>query len=189
MHEVYWPKGFTYSPVSVCHEVHPSFLEQVFFTGNPEDADRTVLCIENRCVHSALRIKKVVKPHPLAGKEVFEGHPQHGVFAMKPIPQDTELGEYVGEIQFSDTNLGHGGVYCWHFSVNGFAVSVNSRRLANELSFINDFRGIGEAPNVETAWIVHRGRYYFGYKTIREVARGEELLVDYGITWEKKITG
>jgi hypothetical protein len=180
-----WPKGFTYASTSVSSDVHPTLLQHLFATGNPADATRISPCIEHQCVHPAIQIQQLVPPHPLGGQEVFEGHPQHGVFAVQPIAKGVEIGEYVGEIQMGAADSGQGGVYCWRILVNELILNVYSRKIANELSFINDFRGIGEAPNVQTTLIIHRGHYYFGYETIRDIGPTEELLIDYGASWEK----
>ncbi len=184
-----WPTGFSYAPTSVSPDVHPSILQHLFATGNHADAETISQCIENQSVHPSIRIKNLAPPHPLAGKDVFEGHPQHGVFAQELICNGEEIGEYVGEIQISNTgDSGHGGVYCWRLLVNEVSLNINSRRVANELSFINDFRGISDGPNVQKTFIVHRGLYYFGYQAIRDILPNEELLVDYGASWEKHFT-
>ncbi len=186
---VNWPKGFTYARTSISPEVHPSILQNLFASRNPTDAERVSLRIESQSVHPAIRIKQVEPPHLLAGKSVFEGHPQHGVFALEKICDGEEIGEYVGEIQMSSAgDSGHGGVYCWRVHVNELIMNINSRRVANELSFINDFRGIADLPNVQEILIVHRGVYYFGYAAIRDIEPSEELLVDYGASWERSFS-
>lgn len=189
MPPINWPKGFTYARTSISPDVHPSILQNLFASRNPADAERISPCIENQSVHPAIRIKQVESPHPLAGKDVFEGHPQHGVFALEKICNGEEIGEYVGEIQVGHTgDSRHGGVYCWRVLVNELILNINSGRVANELSFINDFRGIAEGANVQKTFIVHRGLYYFGYAAIRDIKPSEELLIDYGASWEKQFS-
>jgi hypothetical protein len=186
---VNWPKGFIYASTSISLDIHPSILQHLFTSPNPEDREKISPCIEQLSVHPAIQIKQLSSPHPLAGKDVFEGHPQHGVFALDLICKGEEIGEYVGEIQMGHTSdSGHGGVYCWRILVNELILNIYSRRIANELSFINDFRGLAEAPNVQTRLIAHRGLYYFGYEAICDILPSEELLIDYGSSWGKKIS-
>lgn len=181
-----WPKEFTYARTSVSPDLHPSILQNLFACPSSDDRERISPRIENQSVHPAIQIELLAPPHPLAGKEVFEGHPQHGVFARMPIPKGEEIGEYVGEIQMGPRDgLGQGGVYCWRIWVNRMIFNIYSRKVANELSFINDFRGLAEQPNVQTTLIVHRGLYYFGYEALRDILASEELLIDYGAAWEK----
>lgn len=194
-----WPKSFTYSPVSSCGDVHPSIFRQWLATGNPQDEHVISPCIEEARVHPHIRIKKItpglrykgVSPHPLCNSEVFSGHVQHGVFATKKIAKGVQLGEYVGEVLLSEESCkssgGAGGLYCWRFSINEICVNIYSRNLANELVFVNDFRGLQPHPNVSGKFIIHRGSYYFGYETLRDIEPQEELLIDYGQVWAKHL--
>lgn len=179
-----WPDCFPFSSRSISIDVDENMLRECLSTGNEKDFEICSSLIEKEQVYPGLKIKKIISPHhPLYAKEVFQGHPQHGLFASHKIPANVELGEYVGEIRLGSISQYDGGVYCWVVSVHNFIIQVDSRRLANELSFVNDYRGIASAPNVHTALIVHKGSYYFGYKSIREIASGEELLTDYGQRW------
>ena len=62
-----------------------------------------------------------------------------------------------------------------------FAHRLFRRKLLRYLTCC--YRGLKEAPNVKTKWIIHRGIAYFGYETIREIEKDEELVVDYGKEW------
>jgi len=114
------------------------------------------------------------------------------VFAQDAIPAETEIGEYVGEIALGkeaiEEALPFKGVHCWKVPFGSIFLYISSERIANELAFVNDYRGIGREPNVRKKWILHRASYYFGFETIRDVKPGEELLVDYGKTWSRKIS-
>lgn len=179
-----WPNHFHFSGHSISVDVHENMLKQCLSTGNEKDLEVFSPLIEKGEVYPGLKIEKIVSPqHPLYAKEVFQGHAQHGLFAGDRIPAGVDLGEYVGEIRLSSTSQYEGGVYCWVVSVHEFIIQVDSRHLANELSFVNDYRGIAPLPNVQTTLIKHLGSYYFGYKTIHEIAPGEELLTDYGQRW------
>ena len=131
-------------------------------------------------------------PHPLSDSEVFPGHEQHGVFAKRKISKGAELGEYVGEISFGLENLKSfhpfKGVHCWRVQFGDVGLNISSKKIANELAFINDYRGLRDTPNVRPTWILHRGVFYFGYETIREIEPMEELLIDYGKTFGNRKT-
>jgi hypothetical protein len=148
-------------------------------------------------VHPQLEIKKItpdlvyrgVKPHPLAGQDVFEGHAQHGVFAKGKILGKTSLGEYVGEVYLSKSGMEKSeqrGFYCWHLLLKDTPIYIYSGKWANELTFVNDFHGLGKEPNVVGKWMTYLGFYYFGYETTRDIASGEEILIDYKFNRLKK---
>jgi hypothetical protein len=184
-----WPQGFSYSPISLYLGISQNLFRHLLSTTHPESRNRIAPCIENQTVHLHLAIRKITEnfrcfgkmPHPLVG--------QYGVFAHEKIPKETELGEYVGEVSFGkeDSEIPRifKGVHCWRASFGSFLLHISSERIANELAFINDFRGVQKDPNVRPKWILHRGAHYFGFETIREIGPMEELLVDYGKTWEK----
>src|SRR3990167_3755576 len=185
MEPINWPKSFTYAPTSIIRDIHPNFLFHYLWVNN----DSISLLIETQSVHPHLQIKELKPPHPLAGKETFKGHVQHGLFALEKIQKNTELGEYVGEmclVRPDDTSV-ENGVYLWTIivRVNEPALRIYSGKIANELTFVNDYRGIQKKPNVSGKGIAHRGRCYFGYETIRDIELGEELLIDYGDAWAK----
>lgn len=190
-----WPVSFIYSPTSIYLDINANFLRNILSSPNPADLNRISPTIEEMRVHPHLKILKITldldykgpKPHPLAEKEAFKGHVHRGLFASKPIPQETELGEYVGEVSFgAQESIGSRGVHCWHVKFHHFAINISSEKICNELAFANDYRGLNEAPNVATKWILNRGSYYFGFETLRKIEAGEEILVDYGLTWSKK---
>ena len=175
-----WPPGFRYAPTSVYEDVSAHFFRHLLVSPDPASQNRIAPCIEERRVHPLLSIQKIEKPHPLAG--------QFGVFAQGKIPAGAELGEYAGIVSFGQRKEKRPfkGVHCWRVPFGQAVFHVASDEVANELAFINDFRGLQERPNVRTTWILHRGSYYFGFETIREIEPMEELLVDYGKTWATK---
>ncbi|MBS0624748.1 MAG: hypothetical protein JSS32_01705 [Verrucomicrobia bacterium] len=193
---VNWPLSFTYSPTSVYTDLSANLLKNFLSSPNPADHLHISPVIEEGRVHPHLQILKITKtleykgpkPHPLAELEAFAGHTHCGLFAINPIPKETELGEYVGEISIGQQEeSGTRGVHCWHAQFRDFWVNISSERICNELAFANDFRGLQAAPNARIKWILHRGSYYFGFETIQAIEAGEEILVDYGKTWEKKL--
>lgn len=185
-----WPPGFEYSPVSIYRGVAANLFRHLLSSPDPQSADISIPCIADHKVHPHLEIRKITQslqhlgkiPHPLVG--------QNGVFALKKIQAHTILGEYVGEIFFSqessDTPVSFKDVHCWRATFEALTIHISSKRFANELAFTNDFRGLQSEPNTRPKWILHCGIFYFGYETIREIEPMEELLVDYGKTWETK---
>ena len=62
---------------------------------------------------------------------------------------------------------------------------IDGQNIANEMSFVNDYRGVALRPNVHMQPIVHKGRCHFGYVTVKDIQKDEELLTDYGeMFWE-----
>lgn len=175
-----WPKSFTYSPTNVVRGIHPNLFFRMITSSNPEDLVKRSRCIEEERVHPHLKIQKLTAPHPLAkGRKM-----QHGLFATHKIPKDTEIGPYIGEIGFClDEIKQRKGVYIWELSLFRQKIFLYSGTIANELTFVNDFRGIQKEPNLRTRWIIHQGVYYLGYETSKEIQPKEELLVDYGPIW------
>jgi hypothetical protein len=192
----HWPKGFSYAKESTIHQLHPSLRPIYLFSENPDDAHRISHVVENKCVHPDIEILPITKdlkylgpnPHPLVDCKTKRNHIQRGVFATKKIPSGTELGEYVGEMHFHSSKKSleeailkqNPSEYSWIAKKRDFFVLIDSKTLANELAFINDFRGLKPSSNVKAEWIVHRGSFYYGYITTCDIEPGEELLTDYG---------
>lgn len=174
-----WPKDYIYSPTSIWYEPHSPLLHSLLACEDPRGIEIASPLIENQTVHPSLKIKKITsKTHPLIG--------QRGVFASERIPAGVELGEYSGEISlgYARSNT-RKGIYDWKTVIKDMTVSIYSGKYANELTFINDYRGLGQSSNCQPKWIVHRGFYYFIFETTRSIEPSEEVLVDYGATWEK----
>jgi len=182
-----WPKSFQYSPTSIVRGIHPTLFSHFRTSVHPEDFEKRSDLVAKQKVYPHLTIKKLFPPHPIA-KETSEV--QWGLFATKKIARGTVLGEYVGEIGIDRNEVlttEKRGAYTWVFPLNGMRIYICSTRIANELTFSNDFRGIQEKPNIEHHIFVHLGIYYFGYITIREIQPNEELLIDYGLAWEEAL--
>lgn len=171
-----WPSTFIYTKHSFSSELHPELLRAFLST------DKVDICplIEEGRVQPSLFIKVLPKTHPLAG--------QRGLFTTEKIAKDTLLGEYVGDNRLLDvafappSNISD---YCWVIKMNQFYLIIEPQLYANELAFVNDYRNIKEAPNVDGRLIAHRGRLHFCYVAIRDIVPGEEMLVDYGVDYWK----
>lgn len=187
----YWPKGFVYSRESVTSEYHPLFLRHFLSSLAKADPQRISHVIEEKRVHPDIEIKiltkQLPKKHSLANRKSQRGHVHRGVFATQLIPAGTELGEYVGEVTIMSIEeflqVGEQkhalSEYAWRVILKDYLVFVEAKRFANELAFVNEYRGLENQPNVTIHWIPHRGSFYLGYSTRCDIQPGEELLADY----------
>jgi hypothetical protein len=181
MHPKNWPKNFTYSSSYIPKELHPSMLKA--FLLNERDKKTFYPLIEQKKVHPFLEIRKVPENHPLFSKKTPKGDIQRGVFATKKILKNTFLGEYVGQVHIYPLSYkkNFNGEYAWIivFEKTHYLV-VDARTFANELAFVNDYRKIAPVPNIKGKMVSHLGNLFFGYQTIRDIDKNEEILVDYG---------
>jgi hypothetical protein len=192
----YWPKGFVYATESVSPEMNLSLMRM--FLG-AEDSQIVSWVIENKTVCPHMKILPLTKArfkncsHPLIGKRSPSGHLQRGVFATQMIPKGTELGEYVGEVYLIDEEKYSESIfakvkpseYAFRLKIGSYYWIVEPKKIANELAFINDYRGIAPEPNIKSGWIIHRGLKYLAYVTIKDIAPDQELLTNYGETYWK----
>lgn len=189
----YWPEGFEYTRESLTPEMHPGLFRSLLSAEKTNDLHRISQVIEEKRVHPDLEIKIISKntlldkSHPLADLKSQKGHIHRGVFATKDIPQGVELGEYVGEaylmsmrefIEVGETKHSL-SEYAWRIVGKDYLFFVDGKKFANELAFVNDYKGLQSRPNVIAHWIGHRGACYFGYSTRYDIRAGEELLADY----------
>jgi SET domain-containing protein len=176
-----WPKNFTYSPSYVPKELHPFILKAILF--NEKEKKSFQPLIEKKKIHPSIEIKKIKKPHPLFSKKTPKGDIQRGVFATKKILKNTFLGEYVGQMHLYPLSFKKkfNGAYAWIivFKKTHYLV-IDSQNIANELAFVNDYRQIAPTPNIKGKMVYHLGSLFFGYYTISDIHKNEELLVDYG---------
>jgi hypothetical protein len=190
-----WPKKKIYSPESVGIDTSITLLRLALFSDKPEDQNKIVPCIEEKRAHPHLEIRKITssmtvfdgKPHPLTFFNTPNGEEQYGVFANKRIEKDTALGEYVGEVRpltYEAAQLEKNSAYSWVLYKNQIYWHINGNNLANEMAYINDYRGVKETPNASHTWFMHRGYYYFGYIALRTIEPGDEIVVDYGPEWD-----
>jgi SET domain-containing protein len=193
----HWPKSFVYSRESISPNINLDFLRFCLSSENPH---QIVPLLEEKKTHPDIKLlplsSKHLSFHPLLNSISPRGHVQRAVFAQKLISAGTLLGEFVGEISLLSKEecsiffeQERPSEYSWIAAIKNYLFFVEPRTVANELAFINDFRGIKEQPNVTPQWIVHRGSYHFVYVTKEEIQAGDELLVDYGdnywMAWEK----
>ncbi|MEI8301263.1 MAG: SET domain-containing protein-lysine N-methyltransferase [Chlamydiota bacterium] len=183
-----WPTRLSYGRESISSEMNMCFLRSYLYTGNPEDYEKHSWVIEEKCVHPHLEIKKIQKPHPLYYQKTGKGYVNYGVFAKEHIETGAEIGEYVGELCLRNGDYSIQSIfaslsyseYRWFIKANNLFLIIDGQSVANELAFINDYRGISLKPNVEMKAIIHQGLMYYGYVTLSDIHKGEEILVNYG---------
>lgn len=179
-----WPEGFVYARQCCASQLHPAILNEFLKTGREEDCLVTSPIIERGLLHPHISLVKITPRmnHPLS-HSMYEKRPHYGLFASAPIGQGVELGEYVGELQLLAANWKHNLKdfdHAWTLERGPFLFVLNAKKIANELAFMNDYRGIGKEPNVKPKWVVHQGCYHLMFETILPVKAKEELLIDYG---------
>ena len=172
----YFPEGWIYVSETVSSDLHPLILKNLLSTGIEEDEHAVHPLIEAKQVDPRIEIRPISSPsHPL--------YLQRGVFAKKNIPRDTDIGQYVGEARFIATEwkLDEKDYdYAWTTKVQNFLFIIDAKKWANELAFVNDFRGIAEAPSLIPKWVIHRGSFHLIFQTSQDIAADSELLIDYG---------
>ena len=182
MQPEYWPEEFIYTKAAFSEDLHPT--HSIYFLREEKDPAIIHPLIEQETVHPHLEIRPIMdKTHPLFSST----HPQRGLFARKEIQGDTDLGSYAGRItEESDWKLEEGNyAYTLIIPLHHYYYIVDGKKWANEMVFINDYRGLAGEPNVRVSTTVHRGCYYPMFSTVRTILPDEELLWDYGKSyWE-----
>lgn len=173
-----WPSKLVYLPESVGVQVHILLLRLTMASSHLQERASSVPWLDEKKVHPHLEIRRLIPPHPLAFVKDAQGREQYGLFAKKPIAKDTFLGEFTGEITLF-TSIKECR-FNWIAPLNGNYWCIDSSRRSNELMYVNDYRGLSQAPNAACAQILHRGLYYFGYASLRKIDEDEEIFVWYG---------
>ena len=186
-----WPGRWIYSPESVGMDINIELLRLVLSATHQEDQYKITPCIEEKKVHPHLEIRKITprllykgpRPHPLAHLMTIDRQKHCGIFANKKIPKDTGLGEFVGKMRLLNYSSARGRTDTYNLIVNWknqHLVCIDSRKIANEMMCVNDYRGLQEAPNAHFQWMVNRGFYYCCYATSRDIEPDEEIVSYYG---------
>lgn len=179
-----WPDHLPFARVSHSLDIPLDVLRLLMFVSEEKKASSSLF--DEKLVHSDIQVRDLshfVPDHPLAGKKTLRGRKHYGVFAKREIPAGEILGEYVGRIYYfssSCKNKTKFSEYKWTIVHPHYTLVIDSQYGANELSLINDYRGIADSANVTPSLIPHNGCRYFSYVTTKTVHVGEELLVDYG---------
>jgi len=135
---------------------------------------------------------------------------QHGLFATQPLAPNTFILPYLGKVHTNDpTDTDETSNYDLSLD-REMGLSVDATCIGNEARFMNDYRGIAEDPNAEfrdcwvqipatdggrATWERRMGVFVLAAgKTVnrkrrRGVARGEEVVVNYGRGFWKERKG
>jgi hypothetical protein len=136
-----------------------------------------------------VRLVTSLTPQPVTITPVTDPtHPAHGQYGLTPhkrLSKGDFILVYAGKVVYrdeaSDTSDYVLGV--------GEDLAMDAELFGNEARFINDYRGIAARPNVEFQLVTrtcHAQPYlppqhvYMGVFALTQVAKGEELLVNYG---------
>ena len=133
------------------------------------------------------RPSDVARILPISSPSNHPARGQHGLFAIRHLPPDTLILDYLGFVHSSAESDPEAS---YDLSLDRhLGVAVDATHMGNEARFINDYRGIREAPNAEfrehvvdglrrmSVWVVTAGKSGRGKKGIR---RGEEICLSYG---------
>ncbi|MBX9923227.1 MAG: SET domain-containing protein-lysine N-methyltransferase [Rhabdochlamydiaceae bacterium] len=191
-----WPNGLTYARESTAAEMPLCLLQTFLSTGNSEDLEKISWVIEERRVIPQVQIREITplftidgqKSHPLCHQKTLRGNTHRGIFATQEIKMGTQIGEYVGEIYLVNDQSSlrdlfarvPNSSYAWVIKKDHLFLIIDAQNIANETALINDFQGIGPAPNVRIRPLIHKGTLHFGYVAVCDIPKGKELLAGYG---------
>lgn len=135
------------------------------------------------------REKTHQKKQPVVVKQIIDNaHPafgQRGLFAAKTISPEEFIINYTGLVHVEDESDPNSDYDIRFITLgkNHEHLSIDASKQGSKARFINDFRGVGERPNVEfreyfDGYNFHLG--VFAMKGKKPVVKGAELLVTYG---------
>jgi hypothetical protein len=115
-----------------------------------------------------IEVRTLPPSHLLAG--------QKGVFATKELKNYDVIGEYTGVIRnFKDINADN--LYIFSL-VDDIVIDGNHR--SNELKYVNSYLNIATTPNLRATHCTLDRYPKILYICTKDIAVGEELLIDYG---------
>jgi hypothetical protein len=156
-----WPSGVQYT------------TRYIFDSDVPNDIRTTYISkkVSQPPPSSLWSIRKITDSrHPACG--------QFGLFASKHIIPDTYICDYVGFIT-ETTSSSEKSEYLIAYK-QGFL--CDAEKMGSEGRMINDYRGIGDKPNVcFKNYVTESNELRIGvYTGKRPVKKGEEFLIEYG---------
>jgi hypothetical protein len=179
-----WPKGVVYlRGPSYSKKLADAALKALVLP--KADVPSTDQILKTNGPYTNVRITKISSPsHPANG--------QYGLFASQHLPPDSFILCYIGYVHDkSDTDE----TSDYDLSLDrDFGVGVDASKMGNEARFINDYRGIGTAPNAEFRDILvdigngkvekRMGVFVLSAgksgKRSKGIPKGHEILVSYG---------
>lgn len=122
-------------------------------------------------------VRPIVDPlHP--------AHGQHGLFAIKKIPPQTLIIEYIGEVHSDERPSSDYDISLYRFP-GGENVGVDAATMGNEARFVNDYRGIRPKPNAQFVdrWTASGDLRMSIWTLTVGIRKGDEIVVSYGKPW------
>lgn len=166
-----WPSSVTYISKCVYSKQLPRETLTQLTSGNiaqsPQQQQNTP-----GGVSKLVRIKPITdERHPACG--------QFGLFSACKLPANTHILDYMGYVH---PNFESDPTSDYDISLDsGLGVAIDAQRIGNEGRMVNDYRGIGDRPNVMFDDHIVNGERRIGiYVMSKDIAKSEELLVSYG---------
>lgn len=190
-----WPQEVNFTPHRVSLAMHSALSNEMISTGKEEDRDVVHPLIEKGEVHPLVKLEIITadlcyagpQPHPLSRVKYGE-RPHLGVFATGEVDAGVDLAEYVGELQVMTVvseDECKAQDFDWLLKNGPFVYQISASKWANEIVFVNDYRGLALESNVSAEVVVHRGCHHLVYRTIKRVHKGQEFLISYGADYWK----
>ncbi|OQS05146.1 hypothetical protein THRCLA_20706 [Thraustotheca clavata] len=147
-----------------------------FTTGSefPQLSSEEAAMVDHGEIHASVEIQPIAIPNL---------ERQLGLFATESIPKDILIGEYTGVVQV-DRGCGfdsYGLAYPSVYQEGNMVVSANE--YGNAIRCVNHSF---EKFNCRFISVLYQGRLHMICKTVKEVASGEQLLVNYGKSYWKE---
>lgn len=166
-----WPSSVVYITKCVySKKLSPETLAQLT-TGNiPQNPQQQQNAPGG--VSKLIRIKLITdKGHPACG--------QYGLFSSCKLTAKSHILDYMGYVH---PDFESDPTSDYDISLDsGLEIAIDAQRIDNEGRMVNDYRGIGDRPNVMFDDHIVNGERRMGiYVMAKDIAKGEELLVSYG---------
>ena len=150
-----------------------------YFKNNEYLYDNDWSIIPNKVIYAKLNNVEGIEVRILPSSHLLSG--QKGVFATKKFSKYNIIGEYTGLINFKK-NIKQTNLYL--FNLNNDVI-IDAKDFGNELRFINSYLNIRDSPNLSAQYSFIGGYPRVLYICIKDIEIGEELLVDYGDSYNK----
>jgi SET domain-containing protein len=101
---------------------------------------------------------------------------KHGLFTNEDISQGQLIGEYLGEIVFSDSMTNTDFAFKLPVTIDNRVLSIDAKNYGNELRFANH----SDRPNVRANFIVVNGQFRLVFVAKKNIKAGQQLFINYG---------
>lgn len=189
-----WPSNVNYTTRNIYSKSIPSdILQNLTGKSTVSQANSTSAFPPQTAKHVAnvggVKIRLITnKSHPACG--------QYGLFAARKLKPKAHVLDYMGVVHTDqeadpdsdyDITLDGGAITMVKNLETGeekeerMPISIDAWKWGNEGRMVNDYRGIGDKPNVQFDEHIVQGEQRIGIFVMdKEIQKGEELLVSYG---------